>query len=70
MEVDLFEDCKGPPDEHGLLDVALVDVDRLDLLLGAHHRHHGGAISLAVTVAVIVVVVVDDGGRHAADLNG
>ena len=70
MEVDLLEDCKGPSDKLRLLDVALEHVDRLDLLLGAHHGH-GGAVALPLIVAHVVVVVVidlvEDGGR-AADL--
>ena len=70
MEVDLLEDGKGPADEDGPLDVVLCHVDRLDLLLGAHHGH-GGAVALPLVVADAVVVViidlVEDGGR-AADL--
>ena len=57
MEVDLLEDGEGPPDEDGPLHVAPGHVERLDLLLGAHHRH----------VALLVVVVEFwDGGN--ADL--
>ena len=48
MEVDLLEDGEGPPDEDGPLHVAPGHVERLDLLLGAHHR----------LVALLVVVVV------------
>ena len=70
MEVDLLEDGKGPADEDGPLDVVLGHVDRLDLLLGAHHGHGGAvAVTLIVADAVVVVIVdlVEDGGR-AADL--
>ena len=58
MEVDLLEDGEGPPDEDGLLHVAPGHVERLDLLLGAHHRH----------VALLVVVVELRDGIGDADL--
>ena len=52
MEVDLLEDGEGPADEDGPLHVAPGHVERLDLLLGAHHRR----------VALLVVVELRDGG--------
>ena len=58
MEVDLLEDGECPPDEDGPLHVAPGHVERLDLLLGAHHRH----------VALLVVVVELRDGIGDADL--
>ena len=62
MEVDLLEDGEGPPDEDGFLHVAPGHVERLDLLLGAHHRH----VALLVVVHIVVVELWD--GIGDADL--
>ena len=62
MEVNLLEDGEGPPDEDGLLHVAPGHVERLDLLLGAHHRH----VALLVVVCIVVVELWD--GIGDADL--
>ena len=57
MEVDLLEDGEGPPDEDGPLHVAPGHVERLDLLLGAHHRY----VALLGVVVYIAVVELRDG---------
>ena len=46
FEVDFLEDCEGPANELWLLDLVLLDVNRLDLLLGAHDCDLAGAVAL------------------------